>query len=271
MPARPQQHDAARGEQVDDGRLDADRARAAVEDVVARRIELRAEIGDDVIGGRRADRAEPDSPTAPATPPPNAASSCCAIGCAGTRNPTVSAPPVVAVDTRAPRRTMIVSGPGHAARASARAAGEMSAPQSSIASAVARCTISGWPIGRALDREDARDRVGARGIGAEAIHGLRRKRDEPAGAQDGDRAIDIGAARGDRRGHRRHQRTGRERSAQLLAISISCAPALTVTDARPFSDSSMIHSISPGRNEWLSELWPSIDDFVPHAPYFAPP
>ena len=48
--------------------------------------------------------------------------------------------------------------------------------------------------GPALHREQAAHRVGVRGVGAEAVHGLGRERDELAGAQRVDRARDRRSA-----------------------------------------------------------------------------
>lgn len=85
-----------------------------------------------------------------ATPLPNALSSASAIGCDGTRRPTVGAPPVTASSTLGPRRAISVSGPGQNRAASARAASDSSAVHAGSSSADARCTITGCEVGRPL-------------------------------------------------------------------------------------------------------------------------
>ncbi len=85
-----------------------------------------------------------------ATPPPNPCSSASATGCAGTRRPTVSNPPVTASIAGAPRFTISVSGPGQNFAASSHAASGISRPHSSMRSASARWTMSGWLRGRPL-------------------------------------------------------------------------------------------------------------------------
>ena len=64
-----------------------------------------------------------------------------------------------------------------------------------------------------LDREDARDRVVARRVGAEPVHGLGRERDQPAAADHVRGARDIGAAA------RRHGTSG-----SPAVASPSCRP-----------------------------------------------
>ena len=50
---------------------------------------------------------------------------------------------------------------------------------------------------------------------------------------------------------------------QLEPISSSRVPLLTEVDPRPFSESSTIHIISPGRNECDWTLFELIDEYVP--------
>src|SRR5829696_5967245 len=83
-----------------------------------------------------------------AIPPPNARRSSRASGCAGTRRPTVSRPPVTASGTRGPRRRMIVSGPGQQASASTCAIGGTSDAQSGRVAAEERWTMRGCAAGR---------------------------------------------------------------------------------------------------------------------------
>jgi hypothetical protein len=92
--ARPQQRRVRAGH-VDDRRLDADRAGATVEDVVDRV----AEILHDVRRGGRADRAEAVGARRRDARARTPCSSASAIGCDGTRRPTVGAPPVTASST----------------------------------------------------------------------------------------------------------------------------------------------------------------------------
>ena len=129
-----------------------------------------------------------------ATPPPNARNSACASGCAGTRSPTVSAPPVVASATRGPRRRITVSGPGHAAATSRRAASGISRAQPSSRAPGREVDDQRMRARPALHGEDLRRRLVARRIGAEPVDGLGRKRDEPAGAQHVGGRGDVGAA-----------------------------------------------------------------------------
>jgi len=62
-------------------------------------------------------------------PPPNAVSSCKAIGCDGTRIAIVSWPPVSSSETSGWRRMTSVSGPGQKRSASISTLAEMSVAQ----------------------------------------------------------------------------------------------------------------------------------------------
>jgi hypothetical protein len=83
-----------------------------------------------------------------ATPPSKARSRAWATGCAGTRRPTVSCPPVTSSGTLAARGRIRVSGPGQKASASASAASGQSPAQREAVTASATWTISGWSEGR---------------------------------------------------------------------------------------------------------------------------
>ena len=108
----------------------------------------------------------PDGAAIPVPPvSANAASSCCATGCAGTRNPTVSWPPVTKSPTCAARGSTSVSGPGQNAAASRRAPSGTPRAQWSIAAAVATWTMTGWSAGRPLA---ANTRATARPLAASA-------------------------------------------------------------------------------------------------------
>src|SRR3954465_10236841 len=85
-----------------------------------------------------------------AIPPPNARNNRCAIGCEGTRTPTVSCPPVTRSLTWAARLNTMVSGPGQNFSASAHAPRGTSAAQYFRSLASATCTITGWSAGRPL-------------------------------------------------------------------------------------------------------------------------
>ena len=85
-----------------------------------------------------------------AMPPPKAARRSRATGCAGTRSPTLSWPPVTRSDTRAARGRISVSGPGQNAAASRRAPSGTARAQSAAAPASARWTMTGWSAGRPL-------------------------------------------------------------------------------------------------------------------------
>ncbi len=134
---------------VDDRALDADRAGSTVEDHVDRgssQIPRSATTCAAVVGltapNRLADGA------ANGTPADRISSR--AIGCAGTRSPTVSRPPATAAGSRSERGTINVSGPGQHVAASARAAGDAVGAHRSRSDRSARWTINGWSAGRPL-------------------------------------------------------------------------------------------------------------------------
>ena len=93
------------------------------------------------------------------------------------------------------RRTTIVSGPGQNASASTRAASGTSRARSSSCVGARDVHDHGMIGGPALHREQPAHRVDVRGVGAEPVHRLGRKRDELAGAQRVDRARDRQPAR----------------------------------------------------------------------------
>ena len=176
---------------VEDRRLHTDRARAAVEDQVGRRVEQRAELVQHVPGGGRADPAEP-------------------VG-ARRGDPAAAERGQDLAGDRVRRRPQAdgVLAAGHVvagARAAGEHQGERAGPQRlgegpRVRRDVARprVEVAGAAdvddqrvVGRApLDREDAGHRVRLLGVGAEAVHGLGRQRDEPAGEQrlDGPRRV----------------------------------------------------------------------------------
>ena len=138
------------GRAVDDRALDADRARAAVEHDVALRVEVRPEVGEDVLGGRRADPAEAVRRRRGDAPPRTAPAAPASAGEPGTRSPTVSRPPVTASRTRlgAGQQQRQRSRPARVGEDGGAAAGRR--PPTRRASR-GRCGRSaGWSAGRSL-------------------------------------------------------------------------------------------------------------------------
>jgi hypothetical protein len=93
--------------------------------------------GDDRVGVDQA-----------AMPPPKACSSSCATGCAGTRSPMVSWPPVTKSPAFPDLYRTSVSGPGHNFAASFFAPSGTSRAQANAWRASAKWTITGWSAGR---------------------------------------------------------------------------------------------------------------------------
>jgi len=94
-----------------------------------------------------------------AIPPPSETSSAWAIGCAGTRSPTVSCPPVTSSGTPGARRRTNVSGPGQKCRASRCASSDTSRAHRASHEASARWTMSGCDDGRRLTANRRRSAV----------------------------------------------------------------------------------------------------------------
>ena len=166
---------------VDDRRLDADAARTAFE----HEVDVVAEVGAHVRGGRRAHppepvgrrrrdrrrrtrratRARPDGPARAGRPS------------GAHRSPRRR--------SRSDRlRSTSVSGPGQnvAPRACGRRRVRRAAYSSSAAPA-AMCTITGWSAGRPFTRYSRRSASAFAGVGAQPVHGLGRERDQPAAPQ----------------------------------------------------------------------------------------
>ena len=80
--------------------------------------------------------------------PPNARSNSRAPGCAGTRRPIVSWPPVTKSPAFFERLRTSVRGPGQNFAASLRAPSGTSRAHSKACFASAKCTITGWSAGR---------------------------------------------------------------------------------------------------------------------------
>ena len=174
-PPGTQQH--RRLETSDDGGFDADRDRAAVDDQVDAAAEVALAHGPPWS----ARRGPTGSPRAPPPARRRRAGSASATGCAGTRIATVSSPAVArsATAQSAVLGSTRVSGPGQNACASAIAC----ASKRPIRRAAARSptwAISGIEGGPALGLVEPGDRRRVAGVGAEAIDGLGRERDQPA-------------------------------------------------------------------------------------------
>ena len=177
-----------RADELDDRRLDADRARPAVEhhvDVVSESARTASAVVGLTWPKRFADGA--------ASPPPNAASSSSASGAAGTRRPTVSRPPVTSsTHVRAARRSTIVRGPGQKRRREhASLVGDVDRP---LVEQPRRREMDDHRMVDAVDpspRSSRRSAVGFDGVSAEAVDGLGRERDQPARAEHLDRALDV--------------------------------------------------------------------------------
>ena len=211
----------------DDRRLDPDGARAAVE---YRRHGI-AEIVGDVLRRRRRDAAEPVR-----------------RGCgdaAAERGEQLArdrmrrhaqADAVLAAGDDVRRRAMRAEGSASAGRARTRPPAfsrlpARCAPSPSFASRRCKWTITGWSAGRPFAAKMRRTASGLRGIGAEAVDRLGRKRDQHAGAQPIGGAGDRGGCRRvDGRAHglsttrRRGPRAARGRRARsiLLESKLSC-------------------------------------------------
>ena len=142
---RPQQHHV-RAANHSHGRLDAVGRGTAIEDQRRRIAEVRRHVCGECrayMPQRFADGAAIGSATS--------RSSACAIGCDGTRSPTVSRPAVVRSATGQPAcfDTTKVRPPGQKAAASLRSRSEKR-PSRSAASTSATCTISGLNRGRSF-------------------------------------------------------------------------------------------------------------------------
>jgi hypothetical protein len=188
------------GCQIENRRLDADRAAAAVEDQGHGIAEFVAHMR----GFGRADAAEAvgrwggDAAHAgqPAAGPRIGAQQASASGCAGTRRPTLSWPPVTAVGTAAARLRIRVSGPGQKAFGQFPGhARECRAPSGRDSRRPADGRSAGdRPV--APWRRRSGDGGGIGGVGTEAIDRLGRKGDQFAGLQQRDGAIDVAGSGG---------------------------------------------------------------------------
>ncbi len=179
--ARAQQHRVA-ARAVDDGRLDAHRAGAAVEHQQRRRRTPRPR-GRRGVGLMRPKRLALGAAT-PATPSSRAARSrAWATGCAGQRRPMLSCPPAAAAATPGARGTITVSGPGQKASIRRCATGGTAAAKARALGSIGHVhdqRVVGRP---ALGGEDACHRRVVVGARAEAVDGLGREGHELAGGQ----------------------------------------------------------------------------------------
>ena len=116
-------------------------------------------------------------------PPPKAVSSCCAIGCEGTRMATVSWPPVTTSCTLAARGSTMVSGPGQNLSASLRGGfGHLAHPAVQDTRTV-EMHDDRMRSRAAFRLEDAAHGRGVLRVRAQPIDGFGRKRDELAVTQ----------------------------------------------------------------------------------------
>ena len=132
-------------------------------------------------------------------PRPKAASSARATGCAGARSATVSCPPVTAAGTIADFGKYQRERPGPEGLGEPcggrRHLGRKGAGRAEVAEVDDERMARRPP----LRGEDARNRRGIRGVGAEPVDGFGRERDQLARVQPGGRLLDLPGLRQHRR------------------------------------------------------------------------
>ena len=187
--ARPQQHRLVKA--ADDGGFDPDRDRPAVDD----QVDPPGEVALHMRGGGRRDMAGADWPTAPPPARRSARRMARATGWAGTRIATVSSPAVARSATAQSRgfRQHQRQRPRPERLGQPQRGGVEPAdlPGGGEIADMGDQRIEGRP---ALGLVEPRDRRGIGGVGAEAVDGLGRERDQPALAQAVTRAAATAAS-----------------------------------------------------------------------------